>query len=425
VNLLMPIERSKSNRLKCAAALGVAVVMALCMTPSFGQQSKKEDSKAVQSPDKETKLSAESRARIRQAIAAVGLLLVRDGGDAPDPRPRGSAVIVRSDGLVVTNSHVISAAKSARLYDEIFFSPSSGAQDSATSNIYRLKPMLINRDYDLALLRIESDREGKALPLTTSFPVIEMGDSQSIELLEDLIIVGYPEKGGSTVTLSTGFVEGKDIIRNWIKTGARVMHGNSGGAAVNNEGKLIGIPTKVEADVQPIDRNGDGTPEGFRRFGAVCFLRPAHLVVAMIAELNDQGITRKFDMPAPKPQAPNPQAPKSDTPNPGAPKPPAPGPEAQGEIIVRGMVRSQPTRKPIAGAIVGIIPLGTTRVTGENLLAWGNTNTSGKFSLNNMIPPGRYTLKASAIGHLPYSREIEVSKESSQIVIEMRSSSNQ
>ena len=385
-----------------AAALSVALVVVLCMTPSFGQEKKKDAARGIQSLDKETRLSAESRVRIRQAIAAVGLLLIRDRGDDLEPRPRGSAVVVRSDGLVVTNSHVITAAKSTRLYDEIFFAPSSEARANAAPNVYRLKPMLINRDYDLALLRIDSDREGKAIPASTSFPAIEIGDSQSIELLEDLIIVGYPEKGGSTVTLSTGFVEGKDIVKNWIKTDARVIHGNSGGAAVNNEGKLIGIPTKVEADVQPVDRNGDGSPDGLRRYGAVGFLRPAHLVEAMITELNDQGTSRKFNIPVLRPQPPK--------------------PEARGEITVRGIVRSQTDSKPIAGALVGVIPLGTTKVTEDNLLTWGNTNTDGQFSLNNMIPPGKYTLKASAIGHLPYSREIEVSKESPQIVIELRSS---
>ncbi|HVG18184.1 MAG TPA: trypsin-like peptidase domain-containing protein [Blastocatellia bacterium] len=403
----MPIEQSKLNALRRATALAV---VALCAATAFGHQSKREDSRGVQSPDKKTRLSPESRVRIRQAIAAVGLLLVRNGGDDPEPRPRGSAVVVRSDGLVVTNSHVITDARSARLYDEIFFVPSSNAQSPAASNAYRLKSLIINRSYDLALLRIESDRGGKALSRSTTFPAIEMGDSKSIELLEDLIVVGYPEKGGATVTLSAGFVEGKDTIRNWIKTDARVIHGNSGGAAVNSEGKLIGIPTKVEADVQPVDSDGDGSPEGFRRYGAVGFLRPAHLVAGMIAELANPNAGQTPDPPAPK---------RSE------PKPFAITPQAPGEVTVRGVVRSQTNSKPIAGALVGVLPLGTTKVTEENLLAWGNTNTTGQFSLNNSIPPGRYTLKATAIGHAPYSREIEITQDSQQIVIEMRPPPNQ
>ncbi|HEX8089842.1 MAG TPA: serine protease, partial [Blastocatellia bacterium] len=300
----MPIEQSKRNKPARAAVLAVAAAVALWAAPASGHQKKKEIPRGIQSPDKETRLSAESRIRIRQAIAAVGLLLVRNGGDDPEPRPRGSAVVVRGDGLIVTNSHVITDARSTRLYEEIFFAPSSNAQAGAPPSVYRLKPLLINRNYDLALLRIESDRDGKAIPRSTAFSAIEMGNSRAIELLEDLIIVGYPEKGGATVTLSTGFVEGKDTIKNWIKTDARVIHGNSGGAAVNSEGKLIGIPTKVEADVQPVDSNGDGSPEGFRRYGAVGFLRPAHLVVAMIAELTNPSAGQAADPVAPKPPAP-------------------------------------------------------------------------------------------------------------------------
>jgi S1-C subfamily serine protease len=406
----MPTEQSRRNKPAMAAALAVAAAAVLCAAPAPGHQKTREVPGRIQSPDKETRLSPESRIRIRQAIAAVGLLLVRNGGDEPEPRPRGSAVVVRADGLIVTNSHVITDARSARLYEEIFFVPSSNAQAAAPSNVYRLKPLLINRNYDLALLRIESDREGKAIPRPAAFPAVEMGDSRAIELLEDLIIVGYPEKGGATVTLSTGFVEGKDTIKNWIKTDARVIHGNSGGAAVNSEGKLIGIPTKVEADVQPVDSNGDGSPEGFRRYGAVGFLRPAYLVVAMIAELTNPSAAQSSDPVAPKPPAP---------------KSAMTRPQAQGEITVRGVVRSQANGKPIAGALVGIIPLGTTKVTEENLLAWGNTNTTGLFSLNNLIPPGKYTLKATALGHAPYSREIEISQDSPLLVIEMRSSGTQ
>lgn len=410
MNQLMLIGGFKLNTFRWATVLGAAMFATLYVAPAIGHQKAKEASRSVQSPGKETRLSAESRARIRQAIAAVGLLLVRNGGDAPEPRPRGSAVVVRSDGLVVTNSHVIIDARSARPYDEIFFAPSSNAQSSAATSLYRLKPLLVNKDYDLALLRVESDKDGKAIPQSTSFPAIEMGDSQSIELLEDLIIVGYPEKGGSTVTLSTGVVEGKDTIKNWIKTDARVIHGNSGGAAINNDGKLIGIPTKVEADVQAVDRNGDGSPDGVRRFGAVGFLRPAHLVAAMIAELNNPNVGLTSEPPALKQQAPKVAAPRQ---------------QAPGEVIVSGIVRSQPSSKPVVGALVGIIPIGTTRVTEDNLLAWGNTNTSGQFSLNNSIPPGKYTLKATAIGHMPYTREIEISHVSAQIVIEMRSSLKQ
>ena len=87
---------------------------------------------------------------------------------------------------------------------------------------FRLQPLLVNRQYDLALLRIQA---GSATAKAPSFPALELGNSQSVNLLDDLIIIGYPEKGGSSVTLSTGVVEGRDILGNWIKTDARaVLH---------------------------------------------------------------------------------------------------------------------------------------------------------------------------------------------------------
>src|SRR5205085_11991485 len=127
-------------------------------------------------------------------------------------------------------------------------------------------PLVVNRQQDLALLRI---RAINSITKTQPFPALEIGDSEAVRLLDDLVIIGYPEKGGASVTLSTGVIEGRDRLGNWIKTDARVIHGNSGGAAVSPEGKLIGIPTKVEADVQEIDQDGDGFPDARRTYGAV------------------------------------------------------------------------------------------------------------------------------------------------------------
>ena len=73
-----------------------------------------------------------------------------------------------------------------------------------------------------------------------------MGDSRKIKVLEDLFIIGFPEKGGSTITVNSGVVvEGKDILANWIKTDARVIHGNSGGAAVDVRAGSSAFPQKL------------------------------------------------------------------------------------------------------------------------------------------------------------------------------------
>ena len=87
------------------------------------------------------------------------------------------------------------------------------------------------------------------------------------------------------MTISRGVIEGKDASGNWIKTDARTIQGNSGGAGVDSRGRLVGIPTKVEAEDQALDKNGDGQTDATRRYGAIGYLRPAHLVGEMLSEL--------------------------------------------------------------------------------------------------------------------------------------------
>ncbi len=362
------VPRSKV-RLAAAAVLAVPAVAA-CALLVFAH--------TLQSANKEASISPESRALVRQAIASTGLISVRNSSDSSSqgPRPRGSAVVVRSDGVLVTNYHVITNPRTIRAYDEIFLSLSSDGDTASSLVRYRLRPLLINKEYDLALLRVDSDAAGNPIPKSLTFPSIEMGDSRKIRLLEDLFIVGFPEKGGSTITVNHGFVEGKDILANWIKTGARVIHGNSGGAAVNSEGRLIGIPTKVVADEQPVDRDGDGFPDDTKRYGAVGFLRPSPRMA-----------------------------------------------ESSTWITVRGMVKSAASGKPVAGALIGLLPLGESNITESTLLTWGSTNSEGAFKLNRPVPPGRYTLKAKAFANQPYSSDVEIGPGAALLIIEMLGSS--
>jgi S1-C subfamily serine protease len=314
-------------------------------------------------------------------------------------KPRGSAVVVRSDGVVVTNFHVIADLnRSDRIFDEIYFALSpDGAATTSSASRFRLRPLIVSRDLDLALLRIESDVEGNPVAGSMVFPTIEMGDSNSINLLDDITIIGFPEKGGSTVTVNSGMVEGKDVLANWIKTDARMIRGNSGGAAVNSEGKLVGIPTKVVTDSQPIDRDGDGFPDENRVFGMVGFLRPSHLVASMLSKLDQQASkpSPRRDFVGVMPSAP--------------------------VVTVRGLVRSSSDGKPLAGALIGLLPAGVEEVKEANLLTWGGTNPEGEFVLNKPVPPGRYTVKVKALGYQGYTREIEINKESSTITIELLS----
>src|ERR1700754_2676908 len=189
-------------------------------------------------------LPHDARARVRVAAAAVGLVFVRNVADAGQPpRLRALAGLIRKDGILVTNYHVIVQDKVDRLYDEIIFSlpPADGSPGLAAKR-FHVKPVAISKPYDLALLRIVSDGDGQPLSGAGAWPAIELADSHNLKLLDDIIIIGFPERGGSTVTVNAGMIEGLDRLDQWIKTDARLLRGNSGGAAVNSEGQLIGIP---------------------------------------------------------------------------------------------------------------------------------------------------------------------------------------
>jgi hypothetical protein len=185
------------------------------------------------------------------------------------------------------------------------------------------------------------------------------------------------------------------------------MHGNSGGAAVNSEGKLIGIPTKVIVDSQPLDKDGDGFPDEVRRFGAVGFLRPSHLLASMLVQLDAY---EKKGALAPATEKPGLRDNISE------------GVEPNAALAVRGVIKSSATGKPVAGARVGLVPLGSETISATNLLTWGGTNADGQFELNKRVPPGRYTLKAVAFGYGPFSEDVEIKQNATGLVIELRPS---
>lgn len=368
-----------------SALTGIAVVVFASLAALAGQTSNKGES-----------LSPETRNLVRQAVACTGLITVRNSTDSQNqaPRPRGSAVMIRSDGILVTNCHVIVNTRTSRPYDELYLSLSSDGETTTAPNRYRVTLLMMNKDLDLALLRVDSDAAGTPVSKSFTFPSVELGDSTKIKLLEDLFIIGFPEKGGASVTVNRGVVEGRDILGNWIKTDARVIHGNSGGAAVNGEGRLIGIPTKVVADEQPIDTNGDGFPDDYRRYGAVGFLRPSQLVAEMLAKLDSGG---------------------ENTAVPSSPR----LIDTAAALTIRGMVKSAGNGKPIAGALVGLLALGETEITEQTLLTWGSTNSEGAFKLNRPVPPGKYTLKAKALGKQVYAQDVEIKAGATLLIIEM------
>ncbi|MFZ4689689.1 MAG: Do family serine endopeptidase [Polymorphobacter sp.] len=154
------------------------------------------------------------------------------GGAAPQPRVQrslGSGVIVGAGGLIITNNHVVAGA------DEILVA-------LADRREYPAKLVFADARLDLALLRVD--------PGATPLPVIRMGDSDQTEVGDVTIAIGNPFGVGQTVT--TGIVSaiartgiGVSDWQFFIQTDAAINRGNSGGALLDGQGRLIGINTAI------------------------------------------------------------------------------------------------------------------------------------------------------------------------------------
>lgn len=157
------------------------------------------------------------------------------GDDFPNSREResqgsGSGVIIRPDGYIVTNNHVIENASKVEvtLNNNKTYEATVVGTDAAT---------------DVALIKIEAD----------GLPYIEFADSDNLRLGEWVIAIGSPYDLRSTITAGIVSAKGRSIpnyegefkIESFIQTDAAVNPGNSGGALVNKDGKLVGVNTAI------------------------------------------------------------------------------------------------------------------------------------------------------------------------------------
>lgn len=141
----------------------------------------------------------------------------------------GSGVIVKEDGLVVTNAHVIKGA------DQISVVLSDGRE-------FEAKVSLMDEPSDLAILRV--DPKGAKLPVAVLKP------SESLEVGDLVLAIGNPFGVGQTVTsgIVSALARSSLNINNYnffIQTDAAVNPGNSGGPLVAMDGSVVGINTAI------------------------------------------------------------------------------------------------------------------------------------------------------------------------------------
>ena len=151
----------------------------------------------------------------------------------------GSGVIIRSDGYLLTNNHVVASAADG---GEITVTIDDGKRE--------LPARIVGRDpvTDLAVLRVESDQQ---------LPAAVLGQSRALVVGDPVIAIGSPL--GLSGTVTTGIVsalnrtvdvpaeEGgtRNPLFNAIQTDAAINPGNSGGALVNARGEVIGINSAI------------------------------------------------------------------------------------------------------------------------------------------------------------------------------------
>lgn len=139
----------------------------------------------------------------------------------------GSGVIVSASGYILTNNHVVESADEI----EVILNDSRHA---------RAKVIGTDPDSDLAVLKVDLDR----------LPVIVLGNSDTLQVGDQVLAIGNPFGVGQTVT--GGIVSalgrnqlGINTFENFIQTDAAINPGNSGGALVDINGNLLGINTAI------------------------------------------------------------------------------------------------------------------------------------------------------------------------------------
>jgi serine protease Do len=153
---------------------------------------------------------------------------------SPEMRQRiqqslGSGVVVRSDGLIITNNHVVEGG------NEITVALSDKRE-------FKAKVLLADPRTDLAVLKI--DTKGEHLP------IVPFADSDAVQVGDLVLAIGDPFNVGQTVTMGIVSALARTQIsasdyQFFIQTDAAINPGNSGGALVTTDGKLAGINTAI------------------------------------------------------------------------------------------------------------------------------------------------------------------------------------
>jgi len=254
--------------------------------------------------------------------AAPGVVLVIGHPDQGEGGTGGTGSIIRKDGLVLTNAHVVIDEKTGKPYPRlsVFLKPDRVTGNTRTDLARKVKASFVafDRTMDLALLRVEG--------LPSPLPVLELGDPERVKIGERVVAIGHPEQGGLW-TLTTGVVSAEfDDFSNTkgkhvFQTETGLNRGNSGGPLLDAQGRIIGVNTaiaRLASDGMPITSISFALKSSVAR----AWLRDQAVMVNYAADLPAQPVP---PIPAQAPQAPTVTKPaERATPAPKAPPATAP-----------------------------------------------------------------------------------------------------
>jgi Do/DeqQ family serine protease len=178
----------------------------------------------------------------------------------------GSGVIIRPDGYIVTNNHVVSGASKIQV---------------TLNNNQQYDATVVGTDpaTDVAIIKVDA----------TDLPTIPLGDSDALRLGEWVLAIGSPLGAQLRSTITAGIVSAKGRsmpdysgefkIESFIQTDAAVNPGNSGGALVNKKGELVGINTAIVSQT--------GSYTGYS------FAVPVNIVKRVAEDLMDYGSVKR------------------------------------------------------------------------------------------------------------------------------------
>src|SRR5262245_43804419 len=174
----------------------------------------------------------------------------------------GSGVIVRPDGYILTNHHVVDSADQVKV-------------DLTDGRTFNAKVVGTDAPSDLAVLKIDG----------SNLHTLALGDSEKVRVGDVVLAVGNPLGVGQTVTMGIVSAKGRATgtgdgsYQDFIQTDAPINQGNSGGALVNTRGELIGVNSQI------LSPSGGNIGIGF----AI----PANMAKNIMTQLIDGGHVRR------------------------------------------------------------------------------------------------------------------------------------